>query len=147
MRIRCTTNCTLCDCAARFPYVASHSANRPKVAEYGHLFTRQGGHAGVAIVLSGVAQYVIVDDLSRSGSTGSPQRGARRLRLLDYRLEADAYQLQRSGCIWRCDDHVVCYGECGRMFGDLSSASSLWRLFPAISITMILRTNRSPSDC
>ncbi len=74
---------------------------------------------------AGVAQYVIVDDMGRGRE--------RRLRLLDYRLEAGAYRLHPPDAdgrvhlvianlwlgIWR--DHVVCYDERGAAFGDYAT--------------------------
>ncbi len=71
---------------------------------------------------AGVAQYVIVDDTGRGG--------ARRLRLLDYRLEAGMYRLQEPDAEGRVHlaiadvwlgirrDHVVCYDAAGREIGD-----------------------------
>ena len=71
---------------------------------------------------AGVAQYVIVDDTGRGG--------VRRLRLLDYRLEAGAYHLQEPDADGRVHlaiadvwlgirrDHVVCYDAAGREIGD-----------------------------
>ncbi|MDW8212512.1 MAG: Uma2 family endonuclease, partial [Roseiflexaceae bacterium] len=82
---------------------------------------------------AGVAQYVIVDDLSRGGSAGSPQRGERRLRLLDYRLEAGVYRLHPPDAAGRAHlvianlwlgvegDHVVCFDERGVAFGDYAT--------------------------
>ncbi|MCS7290657.1 MAG: Uma2 family endonuclease [Roseiflexus sp.] len=82
---------------------------------------------------AGVAQYVIVDDLSRGGSAGSPQRGERRLRLLDYRLEAGVYRLHPPDAAGRAylvianlwldveGDHVVCFDERGVAFGDYAT--------------------------
>ncbi|MCS7290252.1 MAG: Uma2 family endonuclease [Roseiflexus sp.] len=74
---------------------------------------------------AGVAQYVIVDNVSRSG--------ARQLRLLDYRLEAGAYRLHPPDAAGRVQlmianlwlgvegDHVVCYDERGVAFGDYAT--------------------------
>ena len=71
---------------------------------------------------AGVAQYVIVDDTGRGG--------VRRLRLLDYRLEAGMYRLQEPDAEGRVHlaladvwlgirrDHVVCYDAAGREIGD-----------------------------
>ncbi len=71
---------------------------------------------------AGVAQYVIVDDTGRGG--------VRRLRLLDYRLEAGMYRLQEPDAEGRVHlaiadiwlgirrDHVVCYDATGREIGD-----------------------------
>ncbi|MCS6937911.1 MAG: Uma2 family endonuclease [Roseiflexaceae bacterium] len=74
---------------------------------------------------AGVAQYVIVDDLSRGRE--------RRLRLLDYRLEAGKYRLHPPDAMGRVHlviadlwlgvegDHVVCYDERGKAFGDYAA--------------------------
>ena len=74
----------------------------------------------------GVAQYVIVDDARRRG-------GKRRLRLLDYRLEAGAYRLHAPDAAGRVHlvianlwlgvegDHVVCYDERGAAFGEYAT--------------------------
>ncbi|MDW8146118.1 MAG: Uma2 family endonuclease [Roseiflexaceae bacterium] len=74
---------------------------------------------------AGVAQYVIVDDVSRGGE--------RRLRLLDYRLEAGMYRLHPLDAEGRVHlvianlwlgierDHVVCYDEHGVAFGDYAA--------------------------
>jgi hypothetical protein len=71
---------------------------------------------------AGVAQYAIVDDLGRGDD--------RRLRLLDYRLEAGEYRLRAPDAAGRVHlaiadlwlgvkgDHVVCYDERGVAFGD-----------------------------
>ena len=71
---------------------------------------------------AGVAQYVIVDDTGRGR--------ARRLRLLDYRLEGGVYRLQAPDGEGRVHlaiadvwlglrrDHVVCYDAAGREIGD-----------------------------
>ena len=75
---------------------------------------------------AGVAQYVIVDDARRRG-------GKRRLRLLDYRLEAGTYRLHAPDAAGRVhlvianlwlgveDDHVVCYDERGMAFGEYAT--------------------------
>jgi colicin import membrane protein len=75
---------------------------------------------------AGVAQYVIVDDARRRG-------GKRRLRLLDYRLEAGAYRLHAPDAAGRVHlvianlwlgvegDHVVCYDERGAAFGEYAT--------------------------
>ena len=75
---------------------------------------------------AGVAQYVIVDDARRRG-------GKRRLRLLDYRLEAGAYRLHAPDAARRVHlvianlwlgvegDHVVCYDERGAAFGEYAT--------------------------
>jgi len=75
---------------------------------------------------AGVAQYVIVDDARRRG-------GKRRLRLLDYRLEAGAYRLHALDAAGRVHlvianlwlgvegDHVVCYDERGAAFGEYAT--------------------------
>ncbi|MDW8231908.1 MAG: Uma2 family endonuclease [Roseiflexaceae bacterium] len=74
---------------------------------------------------AGVAQYVIVDDLGRGRE--------RRLRLLDYRLEAGEYRLSPLDATGRVHlaianlwlgiegDHVVCYDERGMAFGDYAT--------------------------
>ncbi len=79
---------------------------------------------------AGVAQYVIVDDLSRG-------RRERRLRLLDYRLEGGAYRLHPPDAAGRVHlaianlwlgierDHVVCYDEHGVPFGNY--ATVVWQ--------------------
>jgi len=75
---------------------------------------------------AGVAQYVIVDDAGK-------RRGKRRLRLLDYRLEAGAYRPHAPDAAGRVclaianlwlgveGDHVVCYDERGVAFGDYAT--------------------------
>ncbi|GIW02533.1 Uma2 family endonuclease [Roseiflexus sp.] len=75
---------------------------------------------------AGVAQYVIVDDAGKG-------RGKRRLRLLDYRLEAGMYRLHPSDAAGRVHlaiadvwlgvegDHVVCYDDHGVAFGDYAT--------------------------
>ncbi|MGB9754426.1 Uma2 family endonuclease [Roseiflexus castenholzii] len=75
---------------------------------------------------AGVAQYVIVDDVSRG-------RRERRLRLLDYWLEGGAYRLHPPDTAGRVhlivanlwlgieQDHVVCYDEHGVPFGDYAT--------------------------
>jgi colicin import membrane protein len=72
-----------------------------------------------------VPQYVIVDNQSR--------RGARRLRLLDYRLADGVYRLHPPDAAERVHlviadlwlgiegDHVVCYDEHGAAFGDYAT--------------------------
>ena len=74
---------------------------------------------------AGVPQYVIVDNQSR--------RGARRLRLLDYRLADGVYRLHPPDAAERVHlviadlwlriegDHVVCYDEHGAAFGDYAT--------------------------
>jgi Uma2 family endonuclease len=74
---------------------------------------------------AGVPQYVIVDNQSR--------RGARRLRLLDYRLVDGVYRLHPPDAAERVylviadlwlgieGDHVVCYDEHGAAFGDYAT--------------------------
>ena len=74
---------------------------------------------------AGVAQYVIVDDLSRGGE--------RRLRLLDYRLAAGRYVAHPPDAAGRVNlvianlwlgierDHVICYDEHGVAFGDYTT--------------------------
>jgi Uma2 family endonuclease len=74
---------------------------------------------------AGVPQYVIVDNQSR--------RGARRLRLLDYRLTDGVYRLHPPDAAERVHlviadlwlgiegDHVVCYDEHGAAFGDYAT--------------------------
>ncbi|MCS6940725.1 MAG: Uma2 family endonuclease [Roseiflexaceae bacterium] len=74
---------------------------------------------------AGVAQYVIVDDLGRGRE--------RRLRLLDYRLEAGVYRLHPPDAaglvrlvianLWLGveGDHVVCYDERHVPFGDYTA--------------------------
>jgi Uma2 family endonuclease len=74
---------------------------------------------------AGVPQYVIVDNQSR--------RGARRLRLLDYRLVDGVYRLHQPDAAERVHlviadlwlgiegDHVVCYDEHGAAFGDYAT--------------------------
>ncbi|ABU59536.1 Uma2 family endonuclease [Roseiflexus castenholzii] len=75
---------------------------------------------------AGVAQYVIVDDAGKG-------RGKRRLRLLDYRLEAGMYRLHPLDAAGRVHlaiadvwlgvegDHVVCYDDHGVAFGDYAT--------------------------
>ncbi|MGB9751927.1 Uma2 family endonuclease [Roseiflexus castenholzii] len=75
---------------------------------------------------AGVAQYVIVDNMSRGGRE-------RRLRLLDYRLEGDAYRQYPPDAAGRVHlvianlwlvierDHVVCYDERGVPFGSYAT--------------------------
>lgn len=75
---------------------------------------------------AGVAQYVIVDDVSCGG-------WERRLRLLDYRLEGGAYRLHPPDATGRVHlviaslwlgiegDHVVCYDKRGVPFGDYAT--------------------------
>ncbi len=74
---------------------------------------------------AGVMQYVIVDNQSR--------RGARRLRLLDYRLTDGVYRRHPPDAAERVHlviadlwlgvegDHVVCYDEHGAAFGDYAT--------------------------
>jgi len=74
---------------------------------------------------AGVTQYVIVDNQSR--------RGARRLRLLDYRLVNGVYRRRPPDAAERVHlviadlwlgvegDHVVCYDEHGAAFGDYAT--------------------------
>ena len=74
---------------------------------------------------AGVPQYVIGDNQSR--------RGARRLRLLDYRLADGVYRLHPPDAAERVHlviadlwlriegDHVVCYDEHGAAFGDYAT--------------------------
>ncbi|MCS6938498.1 MAG: Uma2 family endonuclease [Roseiflexus sp.] len=74
---------------------------------------------------AGVTQYVIVDDMSRSGT--------RRLRLLDYRLMDGRYVMHPLDAEGRAHliiadlwlgiegDHVVCYDEQGVAFGDYAT--------------------------
>ena len=74
---------------------------------------------------AGVPQYVIVDNQSR--------RGARRLRLLDYRLVNGVYRRRPPDAAERVHlviadlwlgiegDHVVCYDEHGAAFGDYAT--------------------------
>ncbi|MDW8212979.1 MAG: Uma2 family endonuclease, partial [Roseiflexaceae bacterium] len=75
---------------------------------------------------AGVPQYVIVDDARGRSRT-------RRLRLLDYRLEAGTYRLHAPDAAGRVHlviadlwlgiegDHVVCYDERGEAFGDYAT--------------------------
>jgi Uma2 family endonuclease len=74
---------------------------------------------------AGVAQYVIVDRIGRGG--------ARRARLLDYRLNEGVYRRRAPGAAGRvhltianlwlgvAEDHVVCYDERGVAFGDYAT--------------------------
>jgi colicin import membrane protein len=75
---------------------------------------------------AGVAQYVIVDRIGRGG--------ARRVRLLDYRLAGGVYRRRAPDAAGRvhlaianlwlgvAGDHVVCYDERGAAFGDYATA-------------------------
>ena len=75
---------------------------------------------------AGVAQYVIVDRIGRGG--------ARRVRLLDYRLAGGVYRRRAPDAAGRVHlvianlwlgvegDHVVCYDERGAAFGDYATA-------------------------
>ena len=75
---------------------------------------------------AGVAQYVIVDRIGRGG--------ARRVRLLDYRLAGGGYRRRAPDAAGRvhlaianlwlgvAGDHVVCYDERGAAFGDYATA-------------------------
>ena len=74
---------------------------------------------------AGVAQYVIVDRIERGG--------ARRVRLLDYRLDGGVYRRRAPDAAGRVHlvianlwlgvegDHVVCYDERGAAFGDYAT--------------------------
>ena len=74
---------------------------------------------------AGVAQYVIVDRIGRGG--------ARRVRLLDYRLAGGGYRRRAPDAAGRvhlvianlwlgvAGDHVVCYDERGVAFGDYAT--------------------------
>jgi Uma2 family endonuclease len=74
---------------------------------------------------AGVAQYVIVDRIGRGG--------ARRVRLLDYRLAGGVYRRRAPDAAGRvhlaianlwlgvAGDHVVCYDERGAAFGDYAT--------------------------
>jgi colicin import membrane protein len=74
---------------------------------------------------AGVAQYVIVDRVGRGG--------ARRVRLLDYRLNGGVYRRRTPDAAGRVHlvianlwlgvegDHVVCYDERGAAFGDYAT--------------------------
>ncbi len=74
---------------------------------------------------AGVAQYVIVDCIERGG--------ARRVRLLDYRLAGGVYRRRAPDAAGRVHlvianlwlgvegDHVVCYDERGAAFGDYAT--------------------------
>jgi colicin import membrane protein len=74
---------------------------------------------------AGVAQYVIVDRIERGG--------ARRVRLLDYRLAGGVYRRRAPDAAGRVHlvianlwlgvegDHVVCYDERGAAFGDYAT--------------------------